>query len=93
MQFYEEDFHCMELVPVSQFQSEMCIYARQRSFSYIQFTHELSKPKRFTREKIMEWLPSSPDLNEIENLWPIVNMKLFKGRLVGFMTYQPFSVI
>ena len=35
--------------------------------------------ERFTREKIMEWRVSSPDLNSIENLWSIVKMKLYES--------------
>ena len=27
----------------------------------------------------MEWLPWSPDLNLIKNLWSIVKMKLYEG--------------
>ena len=35
--------------------------------------------KKFTGKKIMEWLPSSPELNSIKNLWSIMKMKLYKG--------------
>ena len=41
-------------------------------------TCEFFEYKRFT-EKIMEWPPSSLDLNLIKNLWSIVKMKLYKG--------------
>ena len=27
----------------------------------------------------MEWLPSSPDLNPIKNLWSIVKIKLYEA--------------
>ena len=42
-------------------------------------THEFFDYERFTRETIMEWPPSSPDLNPIENLWSIVKLKLLGG--------------
>ena len=41
-------------------------------------TREFSKHKSCTGEKIMEWPPSNPDLNPIENLWSAVK-KLYKG--------------
>ena len=40
---------------------------------------EFFKHKRFTGEKIVEWPPSSPDLNPTENLWSMVKKKLYEG--------------
>ena len=40
---------------------------------------EFFEHERFTGEKIMKWLPSSPDLNLIKNLWSMVKMKLYEG--------------
>ena len=36
------------------------------------------KNKRLTGEKIMRWLPSSPNLNPFENRWSIVKKKLYE---------------
>ena len=44
-----------------------------------QLSCEFFEPKRFTGEKIMKWLPSSPDLNRIKNLWSVVKIKLYEG--------------
>ena len=43
------------------------------------FNHEFIGHKRFTWEKRKEWLPSSPDLNPIENQWSVVKMKSYEG--------------
>ena len=40
--------------------------------------NELYGHEIFTGENIMEWLPSSSDLNPIENLWSVVKMKLYE---------------
>lgn len=42
-------------------------------------TREFFEQKRFAGEIIIEWPPSSPDLNAIENLWPVLKMKLYDG--------------
>ena len=42
-------------------------------------THKFFEHVRFIEGKIMEWPPSSPDLNLIGNLWSVVKMKLYKG--------------
>ena len=41
-------------------------------------THKYIEHKQLTGEKIMEWTPSSLDLNPIENLRVIVKMKLYE---------------
>ena len=42
-------------------------------------TCEFFKHKRFTEEKIMKWLSSSPDQNLIKNLGSFVKIKLYEG--------------
>ena len=42
-------------------------------------SHEFFELKRFTGEKIMEWLSSSPDMNPIKNLCSIEKMKLYES--------------
>ena len=39
----------------------------------------MHKNDPFTWEKIMEWLPSISNLNPIENLWSILEMKLYES--------------
>ena len=41
--------------------------------------HEIFYQKGFTGENMIEWSPSSPDLNPIENLWSFSKMKLYEG--------------
>ena len=55
-------------VPISRFQNEMFMHDYAPS-PESKFTNEFFDHKEFTREKIMEWLPSSSDQNPIENLW------------------------
>ena len=49
------------------------------TFHVSKLTREFFECKRFRGEKIMEWSPSSPDLNPIENLWSVEKMKLYEG--------------
>ena len=42
-------------------------------------TCEFFEYKRFIREKIKKWPPSSPDQNLIKNLWSVVKMELYEG--------------
>ena len=46
-----------------------CVFMSDNAHSRVsKFTCEFFKHEAFTREAIMEWLPSSPDMNPIENL-------------------------
>ena len=57
-----------------------CVFILDSVHSHVsKLTHKLFKHKRFTREKIMEWSSSSPDLNLIENMWPVVKMKSYES--------------
>lgn len=57
-----------------------CVFMHNNApFHVSKLTCELCEHKRFTGEKIMEWLPSSPDLNLIKNQWSIVKMQLYEG--------------
>ena len=42
-------------------------------------TREFLASKRIKEDKLMEWPPSSPDLNCIENLWSVVKAEIYKG--------------
>ena len=56
-----------------------CVLMHDNAPSHIsKFTHEFFEHKRFTIEKIMEWPPSHPDLNLIENSCSFVKMKLYE---------------
>ena len=50
-------------------------------FLLMYLNREFFEHQRFTRKgrKIMKWPPSSSDLNPIENLWSIVQMKLYES--------------
>lgn len=41
-------------------------------------TNEFFEHKRFTGDKIIEWLPSNPDFNSIENPWSVAKVKLYE---------------
>ena len=56
---------------------EKCVLIHDISPAYeSKLILEFIEHKRFTEEKIMEWPPSSPVQNLIQNLWSIVKMKL-----------------
>ena len=57
-----------------------CVFMYDNApFQVSQLTREFFEHKRLTREKIIEWKPSSAELNPIENLWSLVKMKLYEG--------------
>ena len=57
-----------------------CIFMHNHApFHLSKLTYVFFGHKRFIGEKIMEWLPSSPYLNLIKNLWSIMKVKLSQG--------------
>ena len=48
-------------------------------FHISKFTRVFFETKRFTKEKMIEWLSSYLDLNLTENLWSIVKRKLYEN--------------
>ena len=47
----------------------MCVFLHDNASQVSKLAGEFFEHKRFTVEKIMEWLPSCPGLNPIVNLW------------------------
>ena len=43
------------------------------------YTRDFLASKGFKDAKLMVWPPASPDVNPIENLWPIVKRKLYEA--------------
>ena len=57
-----------------------CVFIHNNASSHVsKLTHEFFEHKRITGEKKMEWPPTSPDMNPIENLWSFEKMKLYEG--------------
>ena len=73
------DFMDKIFSPWYKFQSQSfkvkCLFMHDNVPSHVsKLTREFFEHKNFTGEMI-EWLPPSPDLSQIENLWSIVKLK------------------
>ena len=59
---------------------ESCIFMQENAPSHAsRFTKAYLAGKNISGERLMDWPPSSPDLNCIENLWSIVKKEIYKG--------------
>ena len=56
-----------------------CAFMHDNDCCVSMLAHDFFEHKIFSGERIIEWPPSSPDLNPIENPWSILKMKLYEG--------------
>ena len=59
---------------------ESCVFMQDNAPSHAsRFTKAYLAGKNISGERLMDWPPSSPDLNCIENLWSIVKKEIYRG--------------